>query len=596
MSAATTDPPRLVDQLRREHLRREELEDRADWQRRLFANARLTPAERLTLFALREEFERKQPYRPDNLYGTHTPIHLYRAALADRAGLTEDAVSRALASLAGCGAVTASSTTQRGADGKVCSALYVGMTWQAIGHPEHLTPSSPKPAWGGKRPGAGRPRQCAHCQSMNLEQRTVTQTRCRDCGAVETVEEEAGPWRAVKGHGGPEPADDPAPTGIQDDFLPEEAPTGIQDDFRSTACQDGNATESSEATAAGGHEATPEDPAALLVALAGDGARHVRMVNDGPTAPKYVYDDGPVTLALAAAHAAGTVTLGASLKYADGTCRALCFDVDSLIAADQMRTAARRLRPYGYRPLMEWSPGYEIPSPGQQRQARRQGYVIDKGTSRGAHLWVLFDAPVCWEAAYAHVCRLSPTLAGIKEHWPQTGGQMVRLPCGLYHHPDGRPAERCDLQDLAVRDEGGYDVLDLAALPAALTPAAIVPPLPPADPPPPRPEPPKPPRPPSDDGTCPGSVIAAYNARTTVYDLVTVQRDGYFLAVWRGERTASVKVYDDGARWVDYGGGGMRGDGTHDGGDVFELRCRLESVHGKTKAEVCGEVAREMGR
>lgn len=61
------------------------------------------------------------------------------------------------------------------------------------------------------------------------------------------------------------------------------------------------------------------------------------------------------------------------------------------------------------------------------------------------------------------------------------------------------------------------------------------------------------------------------------------------LAAWRGERTASVGLREDG--WVDFGASARREDGKQDGGDALELAVRLNE---EPKPEVMRELARQL--
>jgi len=87
----------------------------------------------------------------------------------------------------------------------------------------------------------------------------------------------------------------------------------------------------------------------------------------------------------------------------------------------------------------------------------------------------------------------------------------------------------------------------------------------------------------------PAQLVAWYNERTSLDELLPDERNGYGLASWRGERTASVAKR--GNRWTDFGAGARRADGTQDSGDAFELRVRLS---GKPKGQVMSEAGREL--
>lgn len=71
--------------------------------------------------------------------------------------------------------------------------------------------------------------------------------------------------------------------------------------------------------------------------------------------------------------------------------------------------------------------------------------------------------------------------------------------------------------------------------------------------------------------------IAWCNARRDVRELLPQEANGYARAVWRGERTPSVGYLPNNC-WIDYGAGGRRADGRRDGGDAFDLFCRLRGL------------------
>jgi hypothetical protein len=87
----------------------------------------------------------------------------------------------------------------------------------------------------------------------------------------------------------------------------------------------------------------------------------------------------------------------------------------------------------------------------------------------------------------------------------------------------------------------------------------------------------------------PSYVAAWWNERHSVDELLPSERNGYGLASWRGERTASVAK--DGERWADFGAAARRGDGSPDTGDALELQVRLSQA---PKPEVKREAAREL--
>jgi hypothetical protein len=313
-------------------------------------------------------------------------------------------------------------------------------------------------------------------------------------------------------------------------------------------------------------------------------------------ADKYQWRAGAVTPALAARHLRGAVTLGAELRQADGTTFALCWDTDTADGWQQLQRAAQQLEAANAHPVLERSPA-----------------------ARGGHLWLFFREAVDSARARATAHLHAPALATISEAWPDPAGRRiaVRLPAGFYRRPG--VAVWCELAGAdGAAWRTGVDAMALIL--GARTPATWVMPLEahvPASPALP---------PPSlvinsvsavADGIrslpaaahdphwleqygrvrdrlyfwiTDGEVAAWFNARYVVRDLLPPERNGYGLAVWRGERTASVRYTADNG-WVDFGAGGLHADGRRDGGDVLELYCRLQD---RSRADVLREAAREM--
>src|SRR5207244_7541129 len=80
-----------------------------------------------------------------------------------------------------------------------------------------------------------------------------------------------------------------------------------------------------------------------------------------------------------------------------------------------------------------------------------------------------------------------------------------------------------------------------------------------------------------------------YNSTHSVDELLPDERNGFGLASWRGERTASVAKH--GEQWTDFGANARRGDGTQDSGDALELLVRLSR---KTKDQLVREHGKEL--
>ena len=86
-------------------------------------------------------------------------------------------------------------------------------------------------------------------------------------------------------------------------------------------------------------------------------------------------------------------------------------------------------------------------------------------------------------------------------------------------------------------------------------------------------------------------LIERYNSHHHVRDILPAERNGYGLASWRGERTASVGFLNEENVWVDFGSGARKVNGRQDGGDALELQVR---VSGQSKATVLSQVARDL--
>jgi hypothetical protein len=333
--------------------------------------------------------------------------------------------------------------------------------------------------------------------------------------------------------------------------------------------------------------------AQLLVEIAGPEPVHIEMSARGPK--KYYDVHRRLGEQDARAHLAGRTTRGAMLRHPGGMTRALCYDADTPGDWLCLLEAAWRLSEQGYRPLLEESP-----------------------VGRGGHLWIIFTGLVRASWAHRHTVQVAPRLSHINERWPGARGHKVRLPGGLYVRPgvrawcklydaqgrllsaDGSGAARVLLDrqtsveivpafpDAQVREETS----ELAVLPNALgeqqNKGALRDAL-------------------GNRGPdqrwqqkygrymwfqfTPASLAAWYNERTQVEEILPPEKNGMGLASWRGERTASVGLRDEG--WVDFGASARRADGKQDGGDALELTVRVTQ---EAKPEVMRQVARQLLR
>ncbi len=243
-----------------------------------------------------------------------------------------------------------------------------------------------------------------------------------------------------------------------------------------------------------------------------------------------------------AAHLDGRRTYGALIGHQDGTIRASIYDADTSEAVAMVKEAARRLQVAGYKPLIELSP------------------------VRKAHLVIIYTEHVNAHAAHCYECKFAPELENIKEYWPSSSRNKVRLPAGKYVRPG--IAGWCKLYDVDGQEltKDGWSAAHV--LLEYQTSASIVPPL--SEPcilePSWRTQPHEHTRRnvegdqrhrAKDDHShlwvvfTPQQLIDRFNQQYSIEDLAAYERNGMILADWRGERTASVGVTKDGEHWVD---------------------------------------------
>lgn len=365
---------------------------------------------------------------------------------------------------------------------------------------------------------------------------------------------------------------------------------------------------------------TLHEAAALLLALAGPGTEHIEMSRSGTK--KYYTIFRPLTERDLLDHLCGGKARGALCQYPDGQTRGLGWDEDTTEGWATLRDAARLLAAAGYMPLLEPSPA-----------------------GRGGHLWLIFDALVDASAAQRHINDIAPALASVREYWPgpldAKRWNKVRLPAGAYT----RPGINQWCQVVSVSDgETSIDGLSAARLLLThQTPATVVPP------PTTERESQATERAPSSEAMEPhgeqdaphshkqGHIIANilsptsnmrpgeshpaqnsdrqwqsryghteegqrlwfaftpqylaswYNANHDVRELLPSERNGYGLATWRGEHTASVAFRHE--QWTDFGASARRPDGTQDSGDALELHVRLTQT---PKSDILRQAAKDL--
>jgi transcription initiation factor TFIIIB Brf1 subunit/transcription initiation factor TFIIB len=482
------------------------------------------------------------------------------------------------------------------AQGDFSANYFIGVT-DRLAHPHTYTVSTPR-QHGGLR------EVCPHCHSERLKKKvTVT---CQDCGAVLresssdvntdatgnlTTDTNQDTQRQVD-DGYPQPEQEPATppcAGSDETGIPQaENDDQAQDQYDQGQGEPCNQADIMTAAAR------------LLVEIAGPEPVHIEM---SPRGPKKYYDvHRAITKQDIRAHLKGWKTKGAYLRHPGSMTRALCYDADTPKDWQKLQTAARFLTYGDFCPLLEPSP------------------VQDDEHTGGGHLWIIFTDLVKATWAHQRALQYAPTLREIKESWPGTGPNKVRLPGGKYVKPGF--AQWCNLSDahgktIATDGQGAARVLLVYQ-----TPAEIVPEYPE----------------PEDVGQCscpepspntdhqvnacsaqngtkicyemqpgvdqhwqhkynhhlwfyftPAQLAAWYNERHKGEDMLPLEKNGMGLASWRGERTASVGLREDG--WVDFGASARRSDGKQDGGDALELTVR---VGDEPKPEVMRRIARQL--
>jgi hypothetical protein len=264
---------------------------------------------------------------------------------------------------------------------------------------------------------------------------------------------------------------------------------------------------------------------------------------------------------------------GSWLGDQTGKTRVLAFDNDGDIPIGTLREAMTDLAGAGAWPIY-W--------------ARRSG--------RG-HLEIYFDDDVDRDAARAWAISCAPRLSQISECYPLPGiGNALSWPLWYrvghqvqastaYFAPAWNPLAFHKVH-MAPNETTLRHLAMLVS--TCITPAALVPPLPPP--------PPREPRklvklPQKTPGWFTSSrcahprskdLIAWFNATHRLDEIHPLANARYARAIWRNERTPSVKYYPTTNTWCDFGSAA-----TVRGGDAFELACLVE---GKRKHEKLAEL------
>ncbi len=354
----------------------------------------------------------------------------------------------------------------------------------------------------------------------------------------------------------------------------------------------------------GGGESSHSEEIQLLHDMAGISPRHIELRKKSGATGKYVErpnkrfpKPAPVTAQMVIKHLEGSLCLGADLYHPNGMTRSLCYDADDAISAALLRDRIGR--------SIALSDAYVFweESPSQVHLA-------------GGHLWIVFEDLVKACDAHATAISLAPELANF-EYWPSRS--CVRLPGGFYKHE--AVAEWCPLwllspetgelwkratgteaihlmlewqtptkwvteeavghAEQAIHLRSGFDGLDCSPVPDSfvrLVPEAL-----------------------SDPewlakyrdkartmwfAITDRQAVTLFNATHRVEEILPPRENGYGLAEWRGERTASVRLYPSSNSWADFGAHDPKENGKHDGGDAFELYCRVHELDRATGLKI----------
>ncbi|MDP9352213.1 MAG: hypothetical protein M3P51_11800 [Chloroflexota bacterium] len=336
-----------------------------------------------------------------------------------------------------------------------------------------------------------------------------------------------------------------------------------------------------------------------MLRVAGDLPRHITMAPRGER--KYIErpnrrhpGPAPVTPDMLRRHLDGRITLGSWLANPDGTTWAVVWDADDAERWKILLMAGRQLLVSAAKPSAERSP-------------------VKGEHAGGGHLWLVFREPMDPRAARATAEKHAPELESIREFWPHAGA--VRLLGGYYRR--GETSAWCEATALR-RPEGWVRSWDAAALASfeAMSSGWVTEPAPPG-----LEDDEVPYTPPTQLDTrelahpeqgepeawrdlewirrygaarhslpwavLPKHAINWFNSLHDVRTILPKQSNGYALATWRGERTASVAYLPDN-RWRDYGG-----NRTQPGGDAFEAYALVTYGHGgrdRALADVCRQM------
>ncbi|MGZ3947105.1 MAG: TOTE conflict system archaeo-eukaryotic primase domain-containing protein [Flavisolibacter sp.] len=552
------------------------------WEDRLFSNPHLSASQKLAFRQTELEMEKGTP--DDAGY-----IHVNVTYVSKKIGMSAKITGKNLQAIAEANGLERRVETCVLEDGTQQTKLFFAPTDQTT-KPHLIQPPQPRNHGGARK-------LCNHCGSENLlEQVTIT---CMDCGAeqhrthrvINMQPSSSVTATATSSVTAPLPALLTPTPSLQEQaelaqpidnltiVLEPEKPL----DNLSIGTQKPASPPVVEETEESEQETIPAPECELVnlfLDIAGDNQEHIVM-NRG--AKKYITVHTPLTEHNIQQHLAGTKTVGSTLSHTDQTTRAVCFDTDTQEGLTTLHTAMCKLHSAGVKPLLEISPA-----------------------GRGGHLWIIFSSRVRTTAAYQHICTIAPMLKDIKEYWPRANNQKVRLLAGKY--VSQTIIKWCQIVDAENREVVKNDLLQY------LTLAELIPTTSSLEE--------------KKESTSqeaqaknfrqqaqaegvdqyhrrkytnnhflvewtPQQLAALYNERNNVYDLLPPEKNGYGLAEWRGERTASV-AYRSTDAWVDFGAEAQEPNGKRDGGDCFELFARRNGDTKNNKSQSMTQFSRDL--
>lgn len=622
----TMIPYRLYQHERERRIQAEQQQDR------LFGNPHLKPAQKLGLYYLQRQVERGQHHDREG----RTRINA--TTLAKHMGMSPDTGNRFIefckTQLPDLG--DWATHPEPGPDGTIIDRHYVKFINQdLLTHPEQIMPAE-------LRKQGGDHYLCPICQSrhVTVKRKTTRTLICNDCKhtvEIDTKESETTYGEEEQQHESDQHTDAPPHLSSHalaaKNFSPQKSK--LPDILKPFTPPVGNLQHesASHATLVGEHNHAQPEPflgtdeweavLALYEAIAGTDTTHIRMVSE-PCKWKTV--NRGVSWSDLRAHIEGRKTVGTRLYHEGGLTRAFLVDADNEEEVARLRAGARKLAAAGFFPVLDTPPA------GRPRGVEGYHEVSE-------HAWIVMDGLVSREAGWAELVRIAPEWGRLKERWPalkdKPVGNRVRLPGGLYVMPGFEGYTT--LQSVSSGEYARTGAEQARLVLAQQSPASLIPPAPytgnrcqqkEQD------QPPAVPcvvakastsasigQRPRAGGNRPLPVVdeawvkkygpvettsfyfavteaasvAWFNAHHSLESLQRCESDCKALSPNGPERTASAVYWQspEGERYTDFSRHGLRPDGSHDGGDAFELACKLWKC---TKAELSKRTMRQMQR